>query len=130
MKKLIVQLIKFGIVGVIALIIDVGLLMVLKELFKMNVLIASAVSFSVSVTANYILSMRFVFESNNNSKLKEFIVFVLLSIGGLLLNQLIMWIGVDLLSAYYLVVKIFALIFVAIYNFITRKVFLEKSNLM
>ena len=130
MKKLIVQLIKFGIVGVIALIIDVGLLMVLKELFKMNVLIASAVSFSVSVTANYILSMRFVFESSNNSKLKEFIVFVLLSIGGLLLNQLIMWIGVDLLSAYYLVVKIFALIFVPIYNFITRKVFLEKSNLM
>lgn len=128
MKKLIVQLIKFGIVGVIALIIDVGLLMVLKELFKMNVLIASAVSFSVSVTANYILSMRFVFESNNNSKLKEFIVFVLLSIGGLLLNQLIMWIGVDLLSAYYLVVKIFALIFVAIYNFITRKVFLEKKQ--
>ena len=128
MKKLIVQLIKFGIVGVIAIIIDVGLLMVLKELFKMNVLIASAVSLSVSVTVYYILSMRFVFESSNNSKLKEFIVFVLLSIGGLLLNQLIMWIGVDLLSAYYLVVKIFALIFVPIYNFITRKIFLEKKQ--
>ncbi len=127
MKKLILQLIKFGIVGVIALIIDVGLLMLLKEFFNMDVLVASGISFTVSVTVNYILSMRFVFESSGNSKLNEFAIFVLLSIGGLLLNQVIMWLGVTVLSIYYLWVKIFALVFVPIYNFITRKIFLEKK---
>ena len=128
MKKLIIQLIKFGIVGVIATLIDLAVLMLLKEFMKVDVLIASAVAFSVSVIANYILSMLFVFESSGNSKVKEFLIFVVLSIGGLLLNQFIMWIGTEIMTAYYLWVKAFALVFVPIYNFITRKIFLEKKT--
>jgi len=127
-KKLIIQLIKFGIVGVIATLIDLAVLMILKEFMKVDVLAASAVAFSVSVIANYILSMLFVFESRGNSKVKEFLVFVVLSIGGLLLNQFIMWIGTEIMTAYYLWVKAFALVFVPIYNFITRKIFLEKKT--
>ena len=128
MKKLIIQLIKFGIVGVIATLIDLAVLMLLKEFMHVDVLAASAVAFSVSVIANYILSMLFVFESSGNSKVKEFLVFVVLSIGGLLLNQFIMWIGTEIMTAYYLWVKAFALVFVPIYNFITRKIFLEKKT--
>ena len=128
MKKLIIQLIKFGIVGVIATLIDLAVLMLLKEFMQIDVLVASAVAFSVSVIANYILSMLFVFKGSENSKVKEFIVFVALSIGGLLLNQFIMWIGTEIMTAYYLWVKAFALVFVPIYNFITRKIFLEKKT--
>lgn len=128
MRKLIIQLIKFGIVGVIATLIDLAVLMVLKEILDVDVLYASAVAFSVSVIANYILSMLFVFESSGNSKVKEFLVFVVLSIGGLLLNQFIMWIGTKIMTAYYLWAKVFALVFVPIYNFITRKIFLEKKT--
>ena len=127
MKKLIIQLIKFGIVGVIATLIDLAVLILLKEFMHVDVLAASAVAFSVSVIANYILSMLFVFKSRGNSKVKEFLVFVILSIGGLLLNQFIMWIGTEILMLYYLWVKIFACIFVPIYNFVTRKIFLEKK---
>ena len=128
MKKLIIQLFKFGIVGVIALLIDVGVLLILREILHIDVLIASAVSFCVSVTANYILSMLFVFESKANNKAREFLIFVILSIGGLLLNQLIMWLGTDIFAIYYMWVKIFALLFVPIYNFVTRKIFLEKKD--
>ena len=127
MKKLIIQLIKFGLVGVIATLIDLAVLMVLKEILDVDVLAASAVAFSVSVIANYILSMLFVFKGSENSKIKEFIVFVTLSIGGLLLNQFIMWLGTEIMTAYYLWVKAFALVFVPIYNFVTRKIFLEKK---
>ena len=66
--------------------------------------------------------------NSENSKVKEFIVFVALSIGGLLLNQFIMWLGTEIMTAYYLWVKAFALVFVPIYNFITRKIFLEKKT--
>ncbi|MEE1048397.1 MAG: GtrA family protein [Clostridia bacterium] len=128
MKKLIIQLIKFGIVGVIATLIDLAVLMLLKEFMHVDVLVASAVAFSVSVIANYILSMLFVFKGSENSKVKEFIVFVALSIGGLLLNQFIMWLGTEIMTAYYLWVKAFALVFVPIYNFVTRKIFLEKKT--
>ena len=127
MKKLIIQLIKFGIVGVVATVIDFGVLMLLKEILHIDVLVASGVSFSVSVTANYILSMIFVFEGSGESKIKEFLIFVALSIGGLLLNQLVMWIGTELMTIHYLWVKVFACVFVPVYNFVTRKIFLEKK---
>jgi putative flippase GtrA len=126
-KNLIIQIIKFSIVGVIATIIDFSVLMLLKEVVHLDVLVASALSFCVSVVANYILSMLFVFKGSENSKVKEFIVFVALSIGGLLLNQFIMWLGTEIMTAYYLWAKAFALVFVPIYNFITRKIFLEKK---
>ena len=126
MKKLIIQLIKFGIVGVIATIIDIGILTFLKEIVNTGVLTASAIAFSVSVIANYILSMLFVFKGRDDNKIREFILFVALSIGGLLLNQFIMWLGADTMGIHYLLVKIFACAFVTAYNFITRKIFLEK----
>lgn len=122
------QVIRFGIVGVIAAFVDVGVLVALKELMLFDVLIASAISFGVSVTVNYILSMTFVFKSKNENKLREFVLFVLLSIGGLCLNQFILWIGVRFTSVYYLIVKLLAMIIVPVYNFVTRKIFLESKE--
>ena len=123
-----VQLFRFGAVGVVAALVDVGVLVILKELLKFDILLASAIAFCVSVTVNYLLSMSFVFKSKNEGKVKEFIIFVLLSIGGLCINQLILWIGVNFTNAYYLAVKIFAMVIVHVYNFITRKIFLEQRG--
>lgn len=122
------QLFKFAVVGVIAALIDVGVLVLLKELLFVPVLIASALSFTASVIVNYLLSMTFVFKSKGENKVKEFIIFVLLSIGGLGLNQFILWLGVTFTSTYYLIVKILAMVIVPIYNFLTRKIFLEKKE--
>ena len=122
-----IQLIKFGIVGVIAALIDMGVLLYLKEVLGLDVMISSALAFSASVIANYILSMLFVFKGSEDNKGKEFIIFVALSIGGLGINQFIMWIGTEFLTVYYLWVKVFAMFFVPIYNFVTRKIFLEKK---
>ena len=128
LKQLIIQLVKFGFVGVIAAAIDVGVLVLFTEVFGADVLISSGISFCVSVIANYILSMKFVFKSKGQSKLKEFTVFVLLSVGGLCINQFIMWLGTEKFSFYYLAVKLAAMVIVPIYNFITRKVFPEKKQ--
>jgi putative flippase GtrA len=125
---LLLQLIKFGIVGVIAAGVDVGVLVLLRETFNVDVLISSTVSFCVSVIVNYLLSMRFVFKSKNQGKVKEFIIFVILSIRGLCLNQLILWLGVNYTTIHYLLVKIIAMIAVPIYNFVTRKIFIESKD--
>ncbi len=122
------QIIKFGIVGVIATLVDLGVLVVLKELLGIDVLIASTISFCASVAVNYILSMAFVFKSKNQSKVKEFIIFILLSAGGLLLNELVLWFGVTFTSIHYMAIKVFAMVLVSVYNFITRKIFLESKE--
>ncbi len=129
MKKLIGQLWRFGIVGVICTVIDFGVLTFLKEVLSVHYLIANALSFTVSVVANYILSMKYVFHGKKEtSRLREFLIFLILSVTGLLLNQLIMWGTVDGLKIYYVAAKVIATALVMIYNFVTRKLFLEEKN--
>lgn len=126
MKKLIEQMVKFGVVGIICFIIDYGLLLLFKQAFSIDVLSSSALSFIISTIVNYFLSVAWVFNvDESKSKPKRFIVFIVFSIIGLLLTQLIMWLGVYKLSIDYRFVKIIATIVVMTFNFITRKIFLE-----
>lgn len=127
MSKLIAQFTKFGVVGVICTLIDYAIMIALVELFNVPYLIACAISFSVSVVINYILSMRFVFASRDDlSKQKEFVIFAALSIAGLLLTELFMWVMVDMMSIHYMFSKILVTGIVMVFNFVTRKIFLEQ----
>ena len=53
MKKLVAQIMKFGVVGVIAFVIDYGLLALLTEAFGVNYLVSATISFTASVVFNY-----------------------------------------------------------------------------
>lgn len=123
------QIIKFGFVGFLCFFIDYGIMVLLTEIVGIEYLISSGISFTVSVVVNYILSVTFVFETDKNkNKIKEFVIFVFLSIIGLGINQLCMWFGVELLHISYLIVKIGATAVVMVYNFISRKMIIEKKN--
>ena len=75
MVKLIQQMIKFGFVGVLCFFIDYGIMVFLTEVFGINYMVSSTVSFSVSVTVNYILSVAFVFETDKDkNKIKHYIL--------------------------------------------------------
>jgi len=126
LKKLIAQVMKFGIVGVIAFIIDYGVLIFLTEVCGVYYLLSSMISFVVSVIFNYLASMKYVFSGKDGmSKQKEFIIFVILSVIGLGINQLGMWIMVDKLNIFYMFSKIFVTAVVMVWNFVSRKICLE-----
>ncbi len=150
MQKLIEQLIKFGFVGAVCFVIDylIGLLLLnilmaslSAEYFETASVLASVVGFVISVTVNYLLSFKFVFERKKDlDKRAEFLIFVLLSLVGLFINSLIIWIAVgpiygssSFLQAHagynmvYTAAKIAATAIVMVYNFVTRKLFLEKK---
>lgn len=128
MKKLIEQIMKFGVVGVICFGIDYGLMIFLTELCGISYLVSSGISFSVSVVVNYTLSLKFVFETDKDkNKIVEFLIFIILSVVGLGINQVLMWVCVDKLHVYYMISKIGVTGVVMVYNFITRKLILEKS---
>ena len=61
MRKLIEQIMKFGVVGVIAFVIDFGVMVFLTEGFGIDPVISATVSFIISVIFNYAASMRYVF---------------------------------------------------------------------
>lgn len=143
MKKLFAQIIKFGAVGFLCFFIDYFIMVALKEMAGFSVLIASGISYTISTVVNYILSITVVFDADKEAnQTKQFIIFVVLSLIGLGINQLVMeggtsWLeslmaGSDSLRALsryaYMVVKIFATAVVMVYNFITRKIFIEKKH--
>ena len=149
MKKLIVQFLKFAVVGGLAFLIDAGIYVGLTALFGDRLhLLFNVLSFSVSVIFNYICSMRFVFKGKAGmSRRTEMLIFILLSVIGLGINEAVMWLLVDVahiegavqcllrgmagekigqaisgLSA-----KVIATVVVLFWNFISRKVFLEEK---
>ena len=125
-NKLFKQIYRFGIVGGIAFIIDYIALIICKELLGISVLLSAAIAFTVSVIVNYILSIVWVFDvDKNKSAKKNFIIFIALSIVGLGITELIMYLGSDILNINYMIVKIFATAVVMVFNFVTRKMFLE-----
>ena len=118
-SKLFKQLFRFGIVGFTAFLIDAGLLYVLTEYLHIYYLISSVISFIVSLIYNYILSIFWVFDVKKKQTYKEVLLFTILSVIGLGVNQLVMYIGVDLLNVYYMLCKIISTIIVMVYNFVT-----------
>lgn len=129
MEKLIQQMLKFGVVGVLAFAIDYGIMVLLVELFSMNPVIAAGISFCVSVTFNYVASMRYVFTHRPDlSRRAEFAIFIVLSLIGLGINELLMWVGVDVLLVSYLIVKLVATVVVMGWNFVSRKKWLDAPE--
>ncbi|HAG68514.1 MAG TPA: GtrA family protein [Lachnospiraceae bacterium] len=159
--KLIKQILKFGVVGGISFLIDFLIYTVVLKLinWEYGYMIAGVVGFSISLIFNYLASMKFVFESKDGvDKRKEFVVFMVLSLIGMGLNSLILWIYMDVLNKNLgfmmvfhealfkllqfihlrivadpmetaaLMAKIIATAVVMVYNFITRKLFIEKKD--
>lgn len=135
------QLLRFGVVGVICTIIDFGLYTICNFL-GVPYLISGIIGFSVSLIVNYILSMHFVFKRRNDiSRRREFLVFVILSVIGLGIHELLLYIFVDIwyagsawmqrmvgIRAAEILAKVFATGVVMIFNFVTRKIFLEEKK--
>lgn len=142
MKKLLEQIFKFAIVGGISFVVDFLVYTVMCNVLHIHYIIAGVAGFTVSVIVNYILSMRFVFVSKDDMrKDKEFVIFVVLSLIGMLLNSVILYICIDLIYMHWLwlmsilpidwmniVAKVVATGIVMVYNFVTRKIFLEKKE--
>lgn len=166
--KLIAQILKFAVVGglsfvidfVVTLIVDliltktgmhIGITNGINNVFgtmisspipatAVSATIGSIFGFCISLIFNYIMSMRFVFARKDNmDRKKEFTIFLLLSLVGLILNSVIMFVlGVicnglmpEFATQYHSVVtavtKMFATGVVMVYNFISRKLTLEKK---
>ncbi len=120
------QIVKFGLVGVVAFLIDYIFLYIFTEWCGINYFISASLSFCLSVVFNYFASVLWVFKVNKSKEQRSvFTIFIFLSFAGLCLNQVMMWMGVELIDLHYLVVKIGATAVVMVFNFVTRKIFLE-----
>lgn len=128
MKKLLLQITKFVFVGGASFVLDFILYYVFTRYLFIPEMIAQMMSFTISLIFNYVLSMRFVFESKDDlKKHHEFMIFATLSVLGAGLNWVLFYLMVYVMSINDLITKIVVAGIVMVFNFITRKIFIEKK---
>ncbi|MBL1223875.1 GtrA family protein [Enterococcus sp. BWR-S5] len=121
------KIIGFGIVGIIATAIDFASLFLLKSVLGVDVYIATTIAFSLSLIFNYIASMKYVFVAKEGlSVKKQMVIFLVTSVIGLLINQAVMYVGIEWLHVYYMLAKFLATAVTMVFNFVARHLLLEK----
>ena len=132
------EIMKFVVTGGVCFVIEYAVLVLLKEAAHMSVMVATPLAFLVSVAANYLMCVLWVFDGAKNSGHAAQIGFLLTSGIGLALNWLIMaaltaLFGEDavlltiagLSLKVYMVNKVIATLLVMIWNYFTKRLVLK-----
>jgi len=116
-------------VGGVAFVADYGLLYVLTEFAGVQYLVSAALAFVAGLTVNYLLSNLIVFKAHRlESRLVEFLVFAVIGVIGLALNEAIMYCCSEIIGMHYMVSKLVSTVTVFFWNFFARKLTLFSKK--
>ncbi len=134
------EVIRFGISGGVCFLIELVALILLRDTVGLDTLIATPIAFLISVIVNYLMCIKWVFDGAGEQGNKQKIGFLVTSVMGLLLNELLMWLfrvafGEDtvVLTVFsfavtmYMVNKCLATIIVMVWNYFTKRWILKKG---
>jgi len=123
------QLFRYGFVGGVAFVADYGTLIGCTEWLGIHHLVSAAIAFMVGLTVNYLMSTSWVFASHTQSNRKfEFLIFAIIGVIGLGLNELIIYAGTDLCGIDYRLSKLISTAIVFFWNFFARKLILFNKK--
>lgn len=88
----------------------------------LSVLIGTGIGFSMGLLINYLISITYVYNYTERAKkMQGILIFIGLSITGLILNILLMKFSYDVLMLHHWISKIIVTAIVFVYNFITKR---------
>lgn len=116
------QLFRYFIVGGCAFLVDYGSLWFLTDVCGLHYLLSAAIAFLLGLTCNYLLSKAWVFDNHRlDNRWTEFLVFALIGVVGLGINELVMYLCCDVLHLHYMLAKLVSTVLVFFWNFFARK---------
>ena len=114
------KFLKFGLVGFSGVFVDFGITYLCKEILKIPKYVANAIGFISAATSNYFFNRVWTYQSHNPKVMVEFTEFFIISLIGLGINTLILWLLVSKFKMNFYVAKIFAIGIVTIWNFLAN----------
>ena len=121
--EVLVKFLKFGVVGFTGVVVDFGLTYLFRNIFKVNQYLSNAIGFMVAASSNYILNRVWTFKSSNPKVMVEYGEFLLISLIGLGINSLILWILVSKFKWHFYFSKLIAIAITTVWNFIANLLF-------
>ena len=114
---LIIKFIKFCIVGFSGLVIDFIITYISKEKLKIHKYISNSLGFVIAVCTNYYLNRIWTFESNSTQIFEEYTSFFIISIVGLITNNIFLYLFHEKLGKQFYKSKFFAILLTSFWNF-------------
>ena len=134
------EIIRFAVSGGVCFLIELAALILLRDKAGLDTLIATPIAFLISVIVNYLMCIRWVFDGAGEQGNAQRAGFLITSVIGLALNELLMWLfrlifGEDTVVVQvfsfavtmYMVNKTMATVIVMIWNYFTKRWILQKG---
>ncbi|OYO00204.1 GtrA family protein [Enemella evansiae] len=120
-NRVLAQMIRYGFVSGLAFLVDFFSMYAGIHAFKLPVLLATTIAFSLGIIVNFITSTLWVFDSSARRRHVEMGLFLLVGVTGLGLNALIVWFGHEVLGIWAMVAKLISTAVVFFWNFLLRR---------
>lgn len=117
------KFLKFGIVGFSGVFVDFGITYFLKEKLKVQQYLSNAIGFISASSTNYFLNRIWTFHSSDPNITQQYGRFLFISLIGLCINTLILWILVSKFKLNFYISKLMAIAVVTVWNFFANMAF-------
>jgi putative flippase GtrA len=122
-NELIYKLFKFCVVGFTGMIVDFGITFLLKEKARVQKYLANGAGFFLAATTNYFLNRVWTFKSTNPEVFIEYAHFIFISLTGLAINSLVLWLLVSKWKRKFYLAKFFAILVTTAWNFVANAIY-------
>lgn len=114
------HLILYGIIGSFTSTLDFLVFTALTRLCGVNYLVANCISVLVGITTSFCLNRTYNFKVSDKTA-QRFSIFLAVGLTGLLMSNVILWIGIEKLHANETITKLASIVLVVFFQFLFNK---------
>ena len=114
------HLILYGIIGSFTASLDFLVFTLLTRVLDINYLVANCISALVGITTSFYLNRNYNFKVNDKTA-QRFSIFLAVGLTGLLMSNLILWVGVEKMHLNESITKLASIVLVVFFQFLFNK---------
>jgi dolichol-phosphate mannosyltransferase len=119
------RILRFALVGISGIVVNMGILWWLTELAGIYYLYSSAVAIETSIITNFLLNDFWTFGGETRHRMgrrfHRFLSFQLVSLGGLVVNMAVLFIGKEIFGIYYLAANLLGILAAFVWNYVVNR---------
>ena len=121
------NLILYGIIGSFTSALDFAVFTMLSKYISIHYIVANCISVLIGISTSFALNRSINFKVKDKTG-KRFLIFLTVGLCGLLLSNVILYVGIDMLSGDELIVKLASIVLVVGFQFILNKFITFKEK--